>query len=106
MDEVSRDAENPKVSQMIYPLMQALDIAHLGVDVAVGGIGPAKDSPCLRGRACLSLSTGRLYASIHPFSLVLTGKKCHRGKGNYISVDDTPEDIKKKMKGAFCVEAK
>jgi tyrosyl-tRNA synthetase len=25
-------------------------------------------------------------------------------KGNYISVDDTPEDMKKKLKGTFCVE--
>ena len=29
MDEVSRSAENPMVSQMIYPLMQAIDIADL-----------------------------------------------------------------------------
>jgi len=35
-------SEDPKVSQMIYPLMQALDIAHLGVDVAVGGIDQRK----------------------------------------------------------------
>src|SRR5665648_39564 len=27
MDEVGRNAENPKVSQMVYPLMQAVDIA-------------------------------------------------------------------------------
>ncbi|OYT63255.1 hypothetical protein B6U67_03180 [Methanosarcinales archaeon ex4484_138] len=42
MDEVSRDAENPYVSQMIYPLMQAVDIAMLKVDVAVGGIDQRK----------------------------------------------------------------
>ncbi|HNT47153.1 tyrosine--tRNA ligase, partial [Methanothrix soehngenii] len=38
MDEVSRNAENPMVSQMIYPLMQAVDIADLKIDLAVGGI--------------------------------------------------------------------
>ena len=38
MDEVSRSAENPMVSQMIYPLMQAIDIADLHIDLAVGGI--------------------------------------------------------------------
>ena len=42
MDEISRSKENPKVSQMIYPLMQAVDIAFLGVDVAVGGIDQRK----------------------------------------------------------------
>ena len=42
MDEVSRSAENPMVSQMIYPLMQAIDIADLKIDLAVGGIDQRK----------------------------------------------------------------
>jgi len=103
MDEVSRDAENPKVSQMIYPIMQALDIAHLGVDVAVGGIDQRKihmlareGLPDLGYRAPICIHT--------PILLGIDGKKMSSSKGNYISVDDTPEDIKKKMKGAFCVE--
>jgi len=103
MDEVSRDAENPKVSQMIYPIMQALDIAHLGVDVAVGGIDQRKihmmareGLPDLGYRAPICIHT--------PILLGLDGKKMSSSKGNYISVDDTPEDIIKKMKGAFCVE--
>lgn len=103
MDEVSRDAENPKVSQMIYPLMQALDIAHLGVDVAVGGIDQRKihmlareELPELGYPAPVCIHT--------PILLGLDGKKMSSSKGNYISVDDTPEDMKKKMKGAFCTE--
>ena len=103
MDEVSRDAENPKVSQMIYPIMQALDIAHLGVDVAVGGIDQRKihmlareGLPDLGYRAPICIHT--------PILLGLDGKKMSSSKGNYISVDETPEDIKKKMNGAFCVE--
>ncbi len=103
MDEVSRDAENPKVSQMIYPIMQALDIAHLGVDVAVGGIDQRKihmlareGLPDLGYRAPICIHT--------PILPGLDGKKMSSSKGNYISVDDTPEDMKKKMRGAFCVE--
>ncbi|MCU0637912.1 MAG: tyrosine--tRNA ligase, partial [Methanothrix sp.] len=42
MDEVSRNAENPMVSQMVYPLMQAIDIADLKIDLAVGGIDQRK----------------------------------------------------------------
>ncbi|MDY6780173.1 MAG: tyrosine--tRNA ligase, partial [Halobacteria archaeon] len=42
MSEVARDADAPKVSQMVYPLMQAVDIARLEVDVAVGGIDQRK----------------------------------------------------------------
>ena len=103
MDEVSRDAENPKVSQMIYPLMQALDIAHLGVDVAVGGIDQRKIHMLAR-EGLPELGYGAPICIHTPILLGLDGKKMSSSKGNYISVDDTPEDIKKKMKGAFCVE--
>ncbi len=103
MDEVSRDAENPKVSQMIYPLMQALDIAHLGVDVAVGGIDQRKIH--MLAREGLPELGYPAPVCIHtPILLGLDGKKMSSSKGNYISVDDSAEDMKKKMKGAFCVE--
>jgi tyrosyl-tRNA synthetase len=103
MDEVSRDAENPKVSQMIYPLMQALDIAHLGVDVAVGGIDQRKIH--MLAREGLPELGYPAPVCIHtPILLGLDGKKMSSSKGNYISVDDTPEDLKKKMKSAFCTE--
>ncbi len=42
MDEVSRNAEDPVVSQMIYPLMQAADIGYMELDIAVGGIDQRK----------------------------------------------------------------
>jgi tyrosyl-tRNA synthetase len=103
MDEVSRDAENPKVSQMIYPLMQALDIAHLGVDVAVGGIDQRKIHMLAReGLPELGFAAP---ICIHtPILLGLDGKKMSSSKGNYISVDDTPDDIRKKINKAFCPE--
>lgn len=103
MDEVSRDAENPKVSQMIYPLMQALDIAHLGVDVAVGGIDQRKIHMLAReGLPELGFAAP---ICIHtPILPGLDGKKMSSSKGNYISVDDTPEDVRKKIRGAFCPE--
>ncbi len=103
MDEVSRDAENPKVSQMIYPLMQALDIAHLGVDVAVGGIDQRKIHMLAR-EGLPELGFGAPICIHTPILLGLDGKKMSSSKGNYISVDDTPDEIKKKMKGAFCTE--
>ena len=34
--------DDPTVSQIVYPLMQAVDIAMLKVDVAVGGIDQRK----------------------------------------------------------------
>jgi len=79
MDEVSRDAENPKVSQMIYPLMQALDIAHLGVDVAVGGIDQRKIH--MLAREGLPELGYPAPVCIHtPYFLALMVKRCHRAK--------------------------
>lgn len=103
MDEVSRDAENPRVSQMIYPLMQAMDIAYLGVDVAVGGIDQRKIHMLAReGLPELGFSAP---VCIHtPILLGLDGEKMSSSKNNYISVDDSPSDIKKKIKKAFCPE--
>jgi len=42
MSEVARDKENPYISQIIYPLMQALDIEYLDLDLAVAGIDQRK----------------------------------------------------------------
>ena len=42
MQEVARDIENARVSQVIYPLMQIADIKALGVDVAYGGLEQRK----------------------------------------------------------------
>lgn len=103
MDEVSRETENPKVSQMVYPLMQALDIAHLKVDVAVGGIDQRKIH--MLAREGLSELGYKPPTCIHtPILLGLDGKKMSSSSNNYISVDDTPKQIKKKMNKAFCTE--
>jgi len=101
MDEVSRDAEDPRVSQMIYPLMQALDIAYLGVDVAMGGIDQRKihmlareELPALGFRSPTCLHT--------PLLLGLDGTKMSSSKGNNISVDDPADVVTKKIEKAFC----
>lgn len=101
MDEVSRSAENPRVSQMIYPLMQAVDIARLGVYVAVGGIDQRKIH--MLAREELVRLGYRAPVCIHtPILLGLDGKKMSSSKGNYISVDDTEEQVNAKLKKAFC----
>jgi tyrosyl-tRNA synthetase len=101
MDEVSRDAEDPRVSQMIYPLMQALDIAYLGVDVAMGGIDQRKihmlareGLPTLGYKSPICLHT--------PILLGLDGTKMSSSKGNNISVDDPADVVAKKIEKAFC----
>ena len=101
MDEISRRKEDPLVSQMIYPLMQVLDIAYLDVDLAVGGIDQRKihmlareNLPKLGYRAPICLHT--------PILLGLDGQKMSSSKGNYISVRDSPEVVEKKILKAYC----
>jgi len=101
MDEVSRRKEDPMVSQMIYPLMQALDIAHLGVDLAVGGMDQRKihmlareNLPRLGYKAPVCLHT--------PILVGLDGQKMSSSKGNFISVRDSAEDVERKILKAYC----
>jgi len=101
MDEVSRNAENPMVSQMIYPLMQAIDIADLHIDLAVGGIDQRKihmlareELPPLGLPAPVCMHT--------PLIPGLNGEKMSSSKGNNIAVDEPAADVEKKIKSAFC----
>ena len=101
MDEVSRRKEDPMVSQMVYPLMQALDIAHLKVDLAVGGIDQRKihmlareNLPKLGYPSPICLHT--------PILVGLDGEKMSSSKGNYISVRDSEKEVETKIRKAFC----
>jgi tyrosyl-tRNA synthetase len=103
MDEVSRSCDNPMVSQMIYPLMQAVDIAMLNVDVAVGGIDQRKihmlareGLPALGFKAPICIHT--------PILVGLNGKKMSSSSDNFISMDDNEKMVIIKIKKAFCPE--
>ncbi|MGA2917733.1 tyrosine--tRNA ligase [Methanoregula sp.] len=101
MDEVGRQMDHPTVSQMVYPIMQMADIAMLGVDAAVGGIDQRKIH--MLAREHLVNFGYKAPVCIHtPILNGLDGKKMSSSQGNYISVADSEEDIKKKCQKAFC----
>jgi tyrosyl-tRNA synthetase len=101
MDEVGRQMDHPTVSQMIYPLMQAADIAMLGVDAAVGGIDQRKIH--MLAREHLINFGYPAPVCIHtPILNGLDGKKMSSSQGNYISIADSEDEIKKKCQKAFC----
>jgi len=101
MDEVSRDAEDPHVSQMIYPLMQSMDIATLDVDVAAGGIDQSKIHMIAREQ--LPTMGFKSPVCLHtPILLGLDGTKMSSSKGNNISVRRAAESVTKKIEKAFC----
>jgi tyrosyl-tRNA synthetase len=101
MDEVSRNAEDPVVSQMIYPLMQAADIGYMKLDIAVGGIDQRKihmlareELPRLGFKAPVCLHT--------PILLGLDGNKMSSSKSNFISVEDDAKSIETKITASYC----
>ena len=101
MDELSRSKEDRKVSQTIYPLMQAIDIVFLDIDVAVGGIDQRKIH--MLSRENLPKLGFKPPICIHtPLLIGLDGEKMSSSLGNYISVHESEESVEKKLLDAFC----
>lgn len=102
MTEIARSLENPDVAQVLYPLMQAVDIAHLKVDVAVGGIDQRKVHMIAREQLP-PLGYSKPVCIHTPLLHGLDGSdKMSSSKGNFVAVDDPPEEIKRKLSKAFC----
>jgi len=102
MGMIARHLEDPDVAQVLYPLMQAVDMAWLDVDVAVGGIDQRKVHMVAREK--LPVLGYRKPVCVHmPLLHGLDGAaKMSSSKGNFIAVDDEPKVIEEKVKKAFC----
>lgn len=102
MDLVGRREENPRVARVLYPLMQAVDIVALGVDVAVGGLDQRKIHMLARDNLP-RLGYGAPICLHTPIIHGLDGaEKMSSSRENFIAVDDSVETIEKKLKRAFC----
>lgn len=102
MGMIARHLENPDVAQVLYPLMQAVDMARLGIDVAVGGIDQRKVHMIAREK--LPALGHRKPVCVHvPLLHGLDGEaKMSSTKGNFIALDDSSSVIKKKVGKAYC----
>lgn len=102
MDKVSRNSENPKVADAIYPLMQVADMVSLDVDVALGGMEQRKIQ--MLARENLPKIDKKAPVCIHtPLLHGLDGdEKMSSSKGNFIAIDDSEEEIKNKLNKSFC----
>lgn len=103
MQEIARDAENATISQLWYPLMQAADIKHLAVDVAVGGMEQRKVH--MIGKDEAKTLEYRFIALHTPLITSLKGPGQKMSKsipGSGIAVTDTYEEIKKAISEAYC----
>ncbi|MEK6835746.1 MAG: tyrosine--tRNA ligase [Nanoarchaeota archaeon] len=105
MQEIARDFENAKVSQVIYPLMQIADIKHLKIDLVHAGIEQRKIHAL--GIELLSLINYKVPVFVHTpliSSLKGPGKMSSSEPESMISINDNNESINKKINNAYCPE--
>jgi tyrosyl-tRNA synthetase len=105
MQEIARDIENATISQLLYPLMQVVDIKYLGCDVAEGGLEQRKVH--MIGKDMMKILNHPFVAVHTPLitSLKGPGEKMSKSiPGSGISVTDSYEEIKKTINGAYCPE--
>lgn len=102
MAQITRDSKDHKVAEVIYPLMQVLDMKLLGVDVAVGGMEQRKihmlardNLPKIGFSSPVCIHTPLLHGTDG-------SDKMSSSKENFIAIDDAPPEIKTKIKKSFC----
>lgn len=106
MQQVARDIEHARVSQVIYPLMQILDIKHLSVDIVQSGIEQRKIH--MLGQEVFETVLGYKKPVFVHTPLIPSlqgpdaGKMSSSNKDSLISIRDTEQDIKKKLNKAYC----
>ena len=104
MQEIARDFENAKVSQVIYPLMQIVDIKYLKVDLVTAGLEQRKIHAL--GIETFSNIDYKTPVFVHtPLISSLKGPGSKMSSSNpesMISINDNGESIKKKINNAYC----
>ncbi|MGZ7048040.1 MAG: tyrosine--tRNA ligase [Methanobacterium sp.] len=102
MAQITRDKEDHKVAEVIYPIMQVIDMLFLDADAAVGGMEQRKIH--MLARENLPKVGASPPVIIHTPLLHGTdgSEKMSSSKENFIAIDDSPESIKKKIKNSFC----
>ena len=95
--------ETAKVSHVVYPLMQALDIEYLDLDLAVGGMDQRKVHMLMREELPEIGYDARPVLHTPILADLGTGKgKMSSSSGVTISMEDATEDIEEKVNSAFC----
>ena len=102
MAEIQR-GDHAKVSQMVYPLMQALDIEYLDLDLAVGGLDQRKVHMLAR-EVLPSVGYDARPALHTPILADLTTGvgKMSSSQGVTISMEDSTDELQEKVNSAYC----
>uniref|UniRef100_A0A8B9LNF8 Tyrosine--tRNA ligase n=1 Tax=Astyanax mexicanus TaxID=7994 RepID=A0A8B9LNF8_ASTMX len=100
--EVVKQVEHPLLSGLLYPGLQALDEEYLKVDAQFGGVDQRKIFT-LAEKYLPSLGYTKRIHMMNPMVPGLTGTKMSSSEEeSKIDLLDKKEDVKKKLKKAFC----
>merc|ERR1712038_1147703 len=100
--EVVKQVQHPLLSGLLYPGLQALDEQYLGVDAQFGGVDQRKIFTYAE-KYLPSLGYAKRAHLMNPMVPGLTGAKMSSSEADSkIDLLDSPADIKKKLKKAFC----
>ncbi|XP_067362164.1 tyrosine--tRNA ligase, cytoplasmic-like isoform X2 [Channa argus] len=100
--EVVKQVEYPLLSGLLYPGLQALDEEYLKVDAQFGGVDQRKIFT-LAEKYLPSLGYAKRVHLMNPMVPGLTGAKMSSSEEeSKIDLLDSKEDLKKKLKKAFC----
>lgn len=98
--EVVKQSDNPKVSGLIYPLMQAIDEEYLGVDAQLGGMDQRKIFVLAREKLP-KIGYKKRIEIVNPLLQGLIGEKMSSSvEGSKIGFTDSEEEVKKKLNSA------
>jgi tyrosyl-tRNA synthetase len=102
MAQITRNADEHQVAEVIYPLMQVVDMLFLEVDLAVGGMEQRKihmlardNLPKLGYPSPVCIHTPLLHGTDG-------SEKMSSSKENFIAIDDEPDIIRDKVKKSYC----
>jgi tyrosyl-tRNA synthetase len=107
----AEDEADSDLSKFFYPAMQVADIFHMGIDLAYGGLDQrhahmlARDVAPKLGRAPPCAIHTPLVAGLKPGTGRMDPIEAKMSKSDPdsgIFIHDSPEDIRRKLKGAHC----
>jgi len=100
--EVVKQVQHPLLSGLLYPGLQALDEQYLGVDAQFGGVDQRKIFTYAE-KYLPALGYVKRAHLMNPMVPGLTGAKMSSSEADSkIDLLDSPKDIQKKLKKAFC----
>lgn len=102
--EVVKMSDNPKLGNLIYPIMQALDEVYLDVDIQFGGVDQRKILVFAR-EFLPKIGYSARVELMNPMIPGLVGVKMSSSvEGSKIDLMDDEKTVEKKIRGAVCEE--